>query len=114
MSKHTLTLEKAKYGGMDVSQAQRLPPSAASTCSAPIICASVCLLFDITASPFFRLNHTQLCWKEGIRSKSPITLTHSPLNPDLSLMPCLRHFGCHSFLNYFRKSYVSAMHERDK
>ncbi|HEX3738524.1 MAG TPA: hypothetical protein VHV29_02245 [Terriglobales bacterium] len=54
MSKHTLTLEKAKYGGMDVSQAQRLPPSAASTCSAPIICASVCLLFDITASPFFR------------------------------------------------------------
>ena len=34
----------------------------ASTCfSAPIICASVCLLLDIHFSPFFRKNHTQFC-----------------------------------------------------
>src|SRR5208283_2252941 len=38
----------------------------ASTCfSAPIICASVCLLFDIPRSPFFRTNHTQLCAETG-------------------------------------------------
>ena len=33
--------------------------------SAPIICASVCLLLDIHSSPFFRTNHTQLCAERG-------------------------------------------------
>src|ERR1700674_2994630 len=38
----------------------------ASNCfSAPIICASVCLLFDILSSPSFRTNHTQLCAETG-------------------------------------------------
>jgi hypothetical protein len=33
----------------------------ASNCfSAPIICASVCLLFDMPLSPFLRRNHTQI------------------------------------------------------
>src|SRR5271154_4594692 len=38
----------------------------ASICfSAPIIRASVCLLFDMPSSPFFRTNHTQLCAETG-------------------------------------------------
>src|SRR5208283_3758113 len=46
----------------------------ASTCfSAPIICASVCLLFDIPRSPFFRTNHTQLCAETG----EQVTLANS-------------------------------------
>jgi hypothetical protein len=38
--------------------------------SAPIICASVCLLFDMPSSPCLRTNHTQLCGKQGRRSRN--------------------------------------------
>jgi hypothetical protein len=42
----------------------------ASTCfSASIICASVCLLFDILPFPFFRATHTQLYAETGKQAK---------------------------------------------
>ena len=63
---------------------QAAPPAfrPGSTCfSAPIICASVCLLFDILSSPFFRTNHTQLCAETGeqvslMQDKTTIVIAH--------------------------------------
>ncbi len=53
-------------GRFDAPPTAPNPASPASTCfSAPIIWASVCLLFDILSSPFFRTNHSQVCAETG-------------------------------------------------
>jgi hypothetical protein len=60
--------EVANSGGR-IWQHARATSSAsrpASNCfSTQAICASVCLLLDITSSPFFRSNATQLCAETG-------------------------------------------------
>ncbi len=45
--------------------------------------ASVCLLFDIPASPFFRTNHTQLCAERG--DQVTLTATEPPAGLTLAL-----------------------------